>query len=34
MIISDAAAGTAPDITARFVAKGLGEIWGRTGRGG
>ena len=27
MIISDAAAGTAPDITARFVAKGLGEIW-------
>ena len=27
MIISDAAAGTAPDTTARFVAKGLGEIW-------
>ena len=29
MIISDAAAGTAPDVTARFVAKGLGEIWGQ-----
>ena len=29
MIISDAAAGTAPDVTARFVAKGLAEIWGQ-----
>ncbi len=27
MIISDAAAGTAPDVTARFVAEGLGKIW-------
>lgn len=29
MIISDAAAVTAPDVTARFVAKGLAEIWGQ-----
>jgi tripartite-type tricarboxylate transporter receptor subunit TctC len=29
MIISDAAAGTAPDVTARFVAEGLGKIWGQ-----
>ena len=28
-IISDAAAGTAPDVTARFVAEGLGKIWGQ-----
>jgi hypothetical protein len=27
MIISDAAAGTAPDVNARFVAEGLGKIW-------
>jgi tripartite-type tricarboxylate transporter receptor subunit TctC len=27
MIISDAAAGTAPDVTARFIAEGLGKIW-------
>lgn len=29
MIISDAAAGTAPDVNARFVAEGLGKIWGQ-----
>ncbi len=28
-IISDAAAGAAPDVTTRFVAEGLGKIWGR-----
>ena len=29
MIISDAAAGTAPDVNARFIAEGLGKIWGQ-----
>ena len=29
MIISDAAAGSAPDVTARFVAEGLSRIWGQ-----
>jgi tripartite-type tricarboxylate transporter receptor subunit TctC len=28
-IISDAAAGAAPDVVARFVAEGLGKIWGQ-----
>lgn len=28
-IICDAAAGAAPDVIARFVAEGLGKIWGR-----
>ena len=28
-IISDAAAGSAPDVVARFVAEGLGKIWGQ-----
>jgi tripartite-type tricarboxylate transporter receptor subunit TctC len=28
-LISDAAAGSAPDADARFVAEGLGKIWGR-----
>ncbi|HEY2135628.1 MAG TPA: tripartite tricarboxylate transporter substrate binding protein [Xanthobacteraceae bacterium] len=28
-IISDAAPGAAPDITARFIADGLGKIWGQ-----
>src|ERR1700756_1953892 len=28
-MISDAAAGSAPDIDARFTAEGLGKIWGQ-----
>src|SRR5580658_4289214 len=28
-MISDAAAGSAPDVVARFVADGLGKIWGQ-----
>src|SRR5271166_1170356 len=28
-IISDAAAGAAPDVAARFVAEGLSKIWGQ-----
>src|ERR1700752_3347496 len=28
-IISDAAAGSTPDVDARFVAEGLGRIWGQ-----
>src|SRR5580704_12738447 len=28
-IISDSAAGSAPDVVARFVAEGLGNIWGQ-----
>lgn len=28
-IISDSAAGSAPDVVARFVAEGLGKIWGQ-----
>src|ERR1700722_10762115 len=27
-IISDSAAGSSPDVVARFVAEGLGEVWG------
>jgi tripartite-type tricarboxylate transporter receptor subunit TctC len=29
MIISDAAAGTAPDVNTRFIADGLGKMWGQ-----
>src|SRR6202158_1840626 len=30
-VISDAAAGATPDVDARFVAEGLGKIWGQQG---